>query len=98
MSSFFRPLKKPSISVLLGQFSLIAALLIGGLLSFMLMQTFMMLFNEQQDKHIKNDISKCYVNFEGRPQDTSKWGEVINSSVKIMMAKMILIDFISLVV
>ena len=57
MSSFFRPFKKPSISVLLGQFSLIAALLIGGLLSFMLMQTFMMLFNEQQDKHIKNNIS-----------------------------------------
>ena len=57
MSSFFRPLKKPSISFLLGQFSLIAALLVGGLLSFMLMQKFMTLFDEQQNQDIKNNIS-----------------------------------------
>ena len=57
MSYFLRPLKKPSISVLLGQFSLIAALLVGGLLSFMLMQKFMTLFDEQQNQDIKNNIS-----------------------------------------
>lgn len=57
MSSFFRPFKKPSISVLLGQFSLIAALLVGGLLSFMLMNKFTTLLQEQQDKDIQNNIS-----------------------------------------
>lgn len=50
-------MKKPTIAILLGQFSLIAAILVGGLLSFMLMHKFMSMFDQQQDKHIQNGIS-----------------------------------------
>ena len=57
MSGIFKPLKKSSISILLVQFSLIAAILVGGLLSVILMQKFIYLMNEQQGKNIHNNVS-----------------------------------------